>query len=146
MPYQISWVNKLSPGAIKQESVADKGVILAWNIYEYSYFLYFYQLPSKLLVDYPVKMYERASIVFFLDAWSIIMPCLELFWLKIRCLLELVKMSWESWILRNGYEIRQQLISSILIGIIGYSPEIFFVGITRRKVNIRVLGCWSATL
>ena len=49
-----------------------------------------------------------------------------------------MKPSWERWSLRNGCRINQQLRSSISMGILGFSLQICFKRIARRKVNLRV--------
>ena len=66
-------------------------------------------LWSKILVDCRMDMDERVPIVVFMEVISIIVPSSELFGLKINCLLEMVKLSWEICSLRNCFGIRHQL-------------------------------------
>ena len=53
-------------------------------------------LLSKILFGLQVDMDKRDTIVIFVEVQSIMVPCLELFGLKIRCLLDLAKLSQES--------------------------------------------------
>ena len=95
-------------------------------------------LSSKLLNDFWVNMLERDPIVIFIGVSSIMTPHLELFGLKISCLLNIFKPLWESWTFSNGFGTKHQIISSISVVIMAYLLKISFKIIVRIKVNLRV--------
>ena len=81
---QLSIVDKQSFGVVKK--IVNRGLVI---------FYLSIRLTSELLVDCLVDMDKRSPIVVFVEVRSIIMPRLELFGLKTKCLLEMVKPSWE---------------------------------------------------
>ena len=92
----------------------------------------------KILAYFKVDMEERDPIVVFMKFLSLLTPFMELFGLKISCLLEMVKPLWEIWSLRNVFGIRHKIRSIISMGIMAYSMYLCFKSVLGRKVNIIV--------
>ena len=108
------------------KTLSDKEIILSQDKCKPSYFYRLISLLLKPLVYCQLNTIDRDTIFVLEELLSIMKPHMELFGLKIRCLLEMVKLLRVRLSLRNSFGTIKQLRSSIYVRITESSLHICF--------------------